>query len=304
MKALQDLSMEDYQGILDTLHDGLYLVDRERRITYWNKAAERISGFTASEVIGKSCAHSILTHIDHDGRCLCLDGCPLKATMEDRKLRDDTVYLHHKDGHRIPVSVRTSVIVDKNGLITGGVEVFTDVSNQGANDLLVSELKKLAMIDSLTNLANRRYAEQELESRLSERNRSGIPFGVLFMDIDFFKNFNDTYGHHVGDEVLRFVARTFSKNSRPFDLYGRWGGEEFIGIIRNVTDRELGVLAERVRQLVERSYIVHDGRKLQVTISVGATTVREDDTAETVVKRADDNLYASKSGGRNKVTLK
>jgi len=303
MHAVNQLGKEEYKGIIESMHDGLYLVDRSRVITYWNSAAERISGFSAEEVIGKSCADSILTHIDCDGNSLCRNGCPLLATMEDRKLRDETVYLHHKQGHRIPVAVRTSVLTDENGEVIGGIEIFTDVSNQQGNDLRVKELQKLALIDSLTSLANRRYVEQELESRLCETQRFELPFGILFMDIDYFKGVNDTYGHDVGDEVLRVVSRTFVSNSRPFDLYGRWGGEEFIAIIRNVQSDELAIIAERIRHLVEKSYIVCKEDKLRVTISIGATMVEAGDTIEKIVKRADENMYRSKSEGRNRVTL-
>lgn len=303
MTDFNTLNKEEYIGILDNLHDGLYFVDRNRVITYWNKGAERISGFTAEEVIGKSCADSILTHIDCDGNYLCEHGCPLLTTMEDLQLREALVYMHHKDGHRIPVSVRTSTLTDAEGKVIGGVELFTDVSRQEGNELLVKELQQLALLDKLTNLANRRYLEQELENRFAEMARFGVPFGILFMDIDFFKNFNDTYGHDVGDEVLRIVSKTFTANSRPFDLYGRWGGEEFLAIIRNVNDTELYLIAERVRKLIEESYIVNQEEKLRITISIGATMVQEKDSIGSLLKRADENMYTSKENGRNTVTL-
>ncbi len=297
-----DLKKNEYLGILNNLHDGLYFVDKERKITYWNKSAERISGFTAAEVIGKSCADSVLTHIDSDGNYLCQDGCPLQATIDDQQLRETTVYMHHKRGHRIPVLVRTSPLTNEKGEVVGGIEIFTDVSTQEGNELRVKELEKLAMLDNLTNLANRRYVEQEIHNRLSEYDRFKVPFGVLFMDIDYFKKFNDTYGHDVGDDVLRYVANTFLQNSRPFDLYGRWGGEEFIAVIRNVLQRELIILGERDRKLVEKSYIMHNGEKLQVTISIGATMIRQHDTIDSLLKRADENLYTSKADGRNRLT--
>ena len=126
---------------------------------------------------------------------------------------------------------------------------------------------------------------------------------ILFMDVDHFKRVNDTHGHVAGDAVLRFIARTFIANARPFDLYGRWGGEEFIGIIRNVTSEELAQVGERLRLLIEHSYVMQGAERIQVTISVGATTVREADTIDTLVKRTDALLYQSKSAGRNRLTL-
>jgi len=160
----------------------------------------------------------------------------------------------------------------------------------------------MALVDRLTQLANRNHIETELEMRFEERKRYGVPFGILFMDIDHFKRFNDTYGHDVGDNVLRYVAKTFIENSRPFDLYGRWGGEEFIGIIRNITAKDLENLGNRLRLLVEASYILDGNNQLHVTISIGATLVKQGDTVDTLLKRADDLLYRSKMSGRNRLT--
>lgn len=298
-----DLNSDSYARIIENLHDGLYFVDTNRIITYWNKAAERISGFTAAEVVGKSCADKILTHVDSEGKCLCTGLCPLAATIADGVDREAEMYMHHKDGHRVPVLVRVSLLKDPAGKVIGGIELFSDISNIHANTLRVIELEKLALLDNLTQLANRNYLEKELQARFQEKKRLKIPFGILFLDIDYFKKVNDTYGHDVGDEVLRFVAQTFVANSRPFDLYGRWGGEEFIGIIRNIKDEDLRQLGERLRILIENSFIVHNDQKLHVTVSLGATSIKDGDSIETLIKRADTLLYESKRLGRNRLSF-
>jgi len=297
------LDRDSYERILENLHDGLYFVDRDRVITYWNKAAEQISGFTSNEVVGKSCSDNILTHVDVEGNTLCNGMCPLAAAIFDGKRRESRIYMHHKNGHRIPVSVRVSTLTDRDGNIIGGIELFTDISNQTANDLRVKELEKLALLDNLTQLANRNYIEGEIRNRFEEKKHFNVPFGILFMDIDHFKKINDKYGHDVGDDVLKSVANTFVSNSRPFDLYGRWGGEEFIGILRYIGSKELESLGNRLRALIESSYIIHEGEKINVTISVGATIVNENDTIDSLIKRADTLLYDSKARGRNCLTI-
>lgn len=298
-----NFSRESYARIIDNLHDGLYFVDRERKITFWNKAAERIAGFSAAEVLGRHCSDNILNHVNAAGETLCLGDCPLAATIGDGMPREATVYLHHKDGHRVPVAVRVSALTDDDGAVIGGIELFTDISNQTANELRIRELEKLALLDMLTQLANRSFLEREVRSRLEERERFNVPFGVLFIDIDHFKDFNDTYGHAVGDEVLRSVAQTMVANSRPFDLCGRWGGEEFLAVIRNVAAQELALLGNRLRALVESSYLSREDRTLKITVSIGATIAQGGDSPETLLKRADALLYESKKAGRNRLTL-
>lgn len=298
-----NLDREAFTGIIDNLFDGLYLVDRDRRVTYWNKAAERISGFRAEEVIGRKCSENILTHVDETGACLCQGSCPFEATMRDGKPRDAELYLRHKDGHRVPVAARVSALTDADGKVIGGVEQFTDISARQANAMKIQELERIALLDGLTRLANRHYLEREIERRFAELERYGLYFGVLFIDIDHFKQFNDTHGHVLGDRVLQSVAKTLVANSRPFDLFGRWGGEEFVGVIHNVDQGTLADLGERLRVLVESSFLPPRGDSLRVTISIGATVVRDDDTHESLLARADALMYASKRAGRNRLTL-
>lgn len=289
--------------VLENLHDGLYFTDTHRVITFWNHAAERITGYTAAEVLGRSCAANILVHVDTDGRSLCGGLCPLAMAMADSVGREAEVFLRHKDGHRVPVLVRTGPLKDRQGQVVGGIELLTDLSNILANNSRVRELEQLALLDNLTQLANRTYLLREIEARFEEMRRYGIPFGLLFMDIDFFKRFNDTYGHDVGDAVLKLVANTFVANSRAFDVYGRWGGEEFVGVIRSIDAEDLAALGNRMRVLINQSFLMHDEARLGVSISLGATVAHPDDTAESLIKRADQLLYQSKKEGRNRLTL-
>ena len=298
-----NLSAQTLTNLLDNLYDGVYFVDLEGKITYWNKAAELISGFSAEEVIGHKCSDNILTHVDAQGNSLCLGDCPLKSTIKDSTPREAEVYMHHKNGHRIPVSVHADVLADEKGNIVGGVETFKDLTSRKANALRIEELERLALLDNLTQLANRNYIEKELTGCFQEKQRFDIPFGIIFLDIDHFKMFNDTYGHDVGDRVLKFVSDTLAHSARPFDLFGRWGGEEFIGIIRNIQDSNLYGVAERIRLLISTSYISYDSKKLYVTVSLGATMVSNEDTIDSIIRRSDKLLYQSKSNGRNCTTL-
>ncbi len=293
----------DFSRLLDNLRDGIYFVDQDRRITYWNKAAEMITGFSADEVVGTNCRDNVLIHVDEAGNQLCKTMCPLAKTMSDSRARDADVYLHHKSGHRVPVSVRISPLEDDYGATIGGVELFTDTSSQRIKDEKIAELKRLALLDSLTRLPNRRHVDSEIESQLTMLERSNVRFGLLYMDIDHFKRFNDDHGHDVGDLALQTVARTFKASIRPFDTIGRYGGEEFVGIFPNMDPKLLQSIAERICMLTRRTQVESAAGSLKTTLSIGGCVSREGDTADDIINRADKLLYQSKESGRDRVTV-
>jgi diguanylate cyclase (GGDEF)-like protein/PAS domain S-box-containing protein len=291
-----------YKRILENLFDGVYFVDRRRRITYWNKGAERISGFKPGEVLGRSCADNLLMHVDNAGTVLCSSGCPLRATMQDGEVREVEVFLHHAEGHRVPVVVRATPMRDEQGEIVGAVETFSDNSNMIEALKRVDQLNQEAHQDPLTGIGNRRYIEMKIKTSLAEFNQNYQPFGLLMLDIDRFKRVNDKFGHDVGDQVLKMIASTIEKNIRTTDHIGRWGGEEFLVLVHNLDLNHLHWISDKLRALVASSYLPVSGKLVQVTVSVGATLVKPADTLATLVKRADRLLYRSKAEGRDRVT--
>lgn len=290
------------ETLLNDLSEGVYFVDKNREITFWNHGAERITGFSSEEIVGKRCQDNLLNHVDGVGKQLCLGGCPLHETLQDGETRKAWVYLQHKDGHRVRVDIKIRPLV-VNGEIVGASEVFSGTDINITSGLSLRELEQLALFDQLTQLPNRRYIDTFLGNQIRDFQLLGIPFGVMMMDLDLFKNVNDDYGHDVGDAVLRMIAQTFQEAMRRNDLIGRWGGEEFVAILRGVTHLELRTIAEKVRMLVERSSLKHANSEIGVTISIGATMVSRGDTAEEIIRRADRALYRSKDEGRNRVTV-
>jgi diguanylate cyclase (GGDEF)-like protein/PAS domain S-box-containing protein len=292
-----------YRNLLDSLAEGVYIVDREGRITFWNRAAERISGYAGETVLGRRCSDGLLCHMDETGRVLCLDGCPLMATRDDGVEREARVFLRHADGHRVPVLVRAAPVRDARGEIAGAAESFTDDSARIEALRRAAELEALAYLDPLTGLGNRRYAEDVIAARLREMERTGAEFGVLFADLDHFKALNDRLGHAAGDEALRMTGRTLSASLRAYDFAGRWGGEEFVVAVVRVDGDGLKRIAERFRLLMAASPLRQSGSEAALTVSLGITLAREGDTPESLVARADAAMYESKSAGRNRTTL-
>jgi len=292
-----------HKDLIDNLYDGVYFVDTERRIIYWNKGAERITGYLSEFVVGSFCHNNLLNHVTDSGKHLCEDGCPLLATLQDGKPREADVHLRHAEGHRVPVLVRVSPILDDDQNIVGAVEVFSNNLSLFQIRRKVTELERLALFDPLTGLSNRRVAETKVKSALLEFSQHQIPFGLLMMDADHFKNINDTYGHPAGDQALRVVAKNLTLHVRDTDICARWGGEEFLLILMNMDASRLTQTAEKLRTMIEQSLIQVDNQKFNLTVSLGATLVRTDDTYESLLERADRLLYKSKSDGRNRASF-
>jgi diguanylate cyclase (GGDEF)-like protein/PAS domain S-box-containing protein len=291
-----------YRELLDYLSDGIYFTDKERRIAYWNKGAEVLAGYSSHEVMGKCCKDNLLMHVDTSGRELCLHGCPLDATIQDGQPREAEVFLHHKSGHRVPIRVRIAAMRNDEGAIVGAVETFSDNNAHLQMTEKLSQMEKMALLDSLTGLANRRYLESIIRSRMEELHRNKWSFGVLFADIDNFKRINDAYGHDIGDRVLQMVGLTLNSASRYSDMIGRWGGEEFIAVIVNADALKLREIGERLRILVERSSLV-DPERIGVTVSIGGAQALQDDTMESLLRRADEKLYEAKKSGKNRLCI-
>lgn len=292
-----------YQKALNNINDGVYFVDTNMKITYWNQGAERLSGYTYNEVVGFKCQDNILTHVDHQGINQCKRFCPLKKTILDGQEREAKLFLHHKEGHRVPVLIRVFPVTDDQGQIIGGVEIFYDNSTTTAYSEQIEQLQKIAMFDPLTELANRRYSEMKLSTMLDELKNYGKPFGVLFIDVDLFKQVNDTYGHVVGDMMLKMVAKTMLNRLKSNNVLCRWGGDEFLALIPNVEAPELYAIARDIQGLVEQSSLTHEGRSIKVTLSIGATTALPEDNMESLIKRGDSLGYQCKAKGRNNVVL-
>ncbi len=292
-----------HKKLLDSLYDGVYFVDTERKITYWNQGAEQLTGYSSAEAVGRHCFDNFLMHVDEQGRALCFGGCPLAATMADGERREAEIYLRHKLGHRVPVGVRATAIRDNGGRIVGAVEVFSDISAKKKMERRAGEMESLAFRDALTRVPNRLYLELKVGQAMQEVEQLGRVIGLLMIDIDQFKQVNDTHGHEAGDATLRTVCNTLTHNIRPGDTLGRWGGEEFLVLAVDVTPSGLATFAERCRMLIAESAVAIGSNHLQVTASVGATLLQRGESAGEAIQRADRLMYKSKIGGRNRITV-
>jgi len=163
-------------------------------------------------------------------------------------------------------------------------------------------IEELAELDELTGSLNRRSIMRGLEEEIARAQRLNNSCSVALIDLDWFKRINDAYGHPTGDEVLRTFAITVFANIRSIDKFGRYGGEEFLLVLPDTAEREAAQMLDRLRIIIAELDWSAFSTGMQVTISAGVTTLRRDENSDTLLARADRALYASKAGGRNRIT--
>ncbi len=196
-------------------------------------------------------------------------------------------------------------ITERKALENELKEVNVSLQNQlNENESLRAKLQEQAIRDPLTGAFNRRYFSEALDQEAARSVRENAPFSILILDVDHFKQFNDTYGHKCGDIVLQSLANFLNENTRQGDIVCRYGGEEFVILMTDVASEDAYKRAELFRKQFEETAIEYDGKKLKCTFSAGvASCPVHADSGETLLTLADQALYRSKENGRNRVAV-
>lgn len=201
------------------------------------------------------------------------------------------------NGQEVPVEMR----LFPNDLIDVGGVIFKLISGGNVEAQFYDEIYRLSVYDGLTMLHNRRYLLEFLERELSRSNRHQRPLSFAILDVDHFKQINDTYGHLAGDRLLTAFSALLLRNVRREELIGRWGGEEFAFILPETTLSGARIACEKLRELVEREEFSVGGCPIRITVSIGVAEHSPHETSDALIACADENLYRAKNGGRNRV---
>ena len=286
-------SEERFRAVSEAAQDAIIMIDQGAKIVYWNRAAERILGYTADEAIGKGVhewlmpqhfggeAYAEIREFAATGR-----GNVLGKTIEMAAVR--------KDGVEIPVEISIASML--LGSSRHAVAILRDITERKR---IEAEITRIARHDILTGLANRGVFVETLEATIALARRGGMGFAVLYMDLDHFKDVNDTLGHPVGDLLLQSIAERLCAAMRQTDIAARFGGDEFALIATNLREpADAATLADTVLTALSEPFSLQ-GVELRTGASIGIAVYGPDSLeAETLLSHADVALYRAKSEGR------
>jgi diguanylate cyclase (GGDEF)-like protein/PAS domain S-box-containing protein len=295
------------EEIFNASQDAIWVISRGYKIIRANKRMAALVGLERQELVGRRC-RDVLPNAMCDTA-----SCVLQRVLDDSKplTADVEIAVEGRGARNFILSA--APCRDPCGDVLGVVEALTDITArkqaEAALERMNEELARIARIDGLTGLANRRHFDEVLHREWARARREKQCLSLLMTDVDFFKKYNDTYGHQPGDVCLSSVAQAIRRCvKRPGDLAARYGGEEFAVIMPNTSPEGALHVAELVRAEVEVLALPHaaSGVADHVTISVGvAGLVPEDDASqpEELIRRADEALYGAKKSGRNRAVL-
>ena len=301
-EAALSASEARYRTLFETVPQGVIYHDKSMRISSANSAAQRILGLTLEQLQGRQSIDPRWKSIREDGSDFPGTEHPALVAARTLKPVSDVIM-----GVAVPDRGFAWLKINAIPLLEAGElnEVYATFEDITAQVLLTHELRAKATTDELTRLANRRtlFERLAIEYERVQRNPS-LRCCLLAIDIDHFKQVNDTWGHAAGDVVLKHVAQTMKQQTRRIDIAARIGGEEFIILLPDTSVENAQALAERIRASVENTRVSAGDHQIAVTISIGLSTINPDDRNDQVaLERADLALYEAKHSGRNRVKL-
>jgi diguanylate cyclase (GGDEF)-like protein/PAS domain S-box-containing protein len=275
---------------------GMTITNSQLEILRINKAFTDITGYTTEEVLGKN--PSLLNSGRHDP---VFYNAMWKDINETGTWQGE-IWNRHKDGEIFPEWLTITAVKSDSGEVCNYVAAFSDISDRKATE---SQIQNLAFYDPLTNLPNRRLMMDRLELAMMAGSRSQLFSALLFIDLDHFKNINDTLGHHIGDKLLQRVAQQLSDSVRSNDTVARLGGDEFVVMLENLADNptdaalQAEVIGCKILAALDTEYVI-EGANCRSTASIGVAFFMDlSESIDDLLKRADLSMYQAKAEGRN-----
>ena len=292
-------SAEVFQVIVDRIDSGVYALDLEGKISYWNYGAEKISGFLSQEVLGRACRDSILVEYDDHNPVICVHHCPLEGVRHGAR-QEVVTYLRHRSGHVVPVRLWTMALKNRAGDIVGAVKVFSE-------KIAVPEFRdeksraSVEDLDAETGVPSRVSTEAFLREQVEACATQGAVCGIIAIRLASFEDFRYAHGMEAGSAIIREVARTLKDMVRRSDMVGRWSSDGFLGILPGCGIEPLGRVAARMKTVASRVAIPWWGDRLSLNVSAKITMIERGDTLEAMEERLraaeEEPAQAAKSTG-------
>ncbi len=282
------------------MQDGVVFVDSNCRIQVWNQTLEMMTGLMARKVDQLELTPSLFGLADAFGTPIQMKNDPIHECMRSRKTRTGDYKLVGRSGREVKVEMTCAPVIDGNQQVCGAVIMVHDTSAQLDLQRQLKDLYEFSMLDPLTQVANRAEFERALDEFVQAKSTSGFECSLIICDIDFFKQINDNYNHHIGDKTLVSFASLLKQYVRSQDVVARYGGEEFVILCANCDRDSAMERAEEIRKALRSTpQPMLDGK--YITASFGVSQLRDQDSATDFFVRADTALLHAKEAGRNRV---
>jgi two-component system, cell cycle response regulator len=280
---------ELYRSLLDSLPAGVYVLDRERRVRFWNQEAEHLTGHLAHEAIGHDGTGHLLEPCDGDGRILSRDECPVARTLLDGKAQPFLGFYLHKNGHRVAVQGRTRALLEHSNLIVGAIVVFEDAFAGR------EKTETWGCLDPTTGIPSHRLTRSVLSECVAGMERSQQGFGVLRIRLLGLDEFRSRHGIQSAIPFLRTAAHTLRHSLDPENFLGRWGEDEFMAVLPSASPVMAAATAETLYSLVTHSEISWWGDRFPVKAVVSYAVAWPGDQLERLLNGLEPD-HAAKRG--------
>jgi diguanylate cyclase (GGDEF)-like protein/PAS domain S-box-containing protein len=281
-------------SVLDNIDAYVYMKDAERRYRYANPKVAELYGRSLADIPGRR-DEEMLSASDAEGFAIA----DRRVLANAEKVATEETFITPDGELRHYWTIKIPLLVD--GRVDGLVGVSTDITEVVR---LKNEFLRLSRTDALTGIANRGHLLDLAQHELLRSQRAGTLVVVVFFDIDHFKRINDAHGHAVGDRVIERVAEVCRKRVRKADLFGRFGGDEFVILMSDVEPGQAQTLANHLRQaLADATVEIPDGSALRFSCSFGLAASQQEGSIDALIARADAALYRAKALGRNQVCM-
>jgi PAS domain S-box-containing protein/diguanylate cyclase (GGDEF)-like protein len=294
---------EIFRTVLDSLSMGVYLVDCDRKIVFWNRGAEKISGYLSQDLLGRVYRDKLLIQYDEEHEGKIAQACQLTEALRDGEMKEADVFLLHKEGHRVPVRVCAVPLRDDKGKIVGAAESFEELRFPTIRGHRPVDAAIPFIMNSVTGLPDLSSTRVKINRAISELKEHQVPFCLLSVDVDGMDKLQAKSGKAPVECARKVMAHTVTAALRPDDFVGCDDSNRFIAILRYCEKQGINRVGDRIRTMAHCSEVDWWGDALELTVSIGGTVARCDDNADTLIERARRAMEQSLTSGGDKVTV-